>query len=233
MLAPIMAAIALAESGGRTNALNNNPSTGDYSVGLWQINYFGNLLPGRTSEYGSPAFLSANPSAQAKAAISLAGNGSGLSNWTTYTSGAYLAHLPSGSATAPIPGGTLNLDAGQTSAGVTGGPSATLTSSGGPLNIGGVLKGGLTDLAKLAVGAALVWAGIKMLTSGQSPVQVVQGVDRSRRRALRADEDRHYDQARTEAARTKASPAGRRAAARARAAQRRTVPASEETGDEF
>ena len=81
--APLMAGIAIAESGGDTAALNNNPSTGDYSVGLWQINYYGSLLPGRTAEYGSPAQLQADPNAQAKAAISLFGNNAaGIGNWT-------------------------------------------------------------------------------------------------------------------------------------------------------
>jgi hypothetical protein len=77
-----MAAVAMAESGGMTNNLNNNPGTGDYSVGLWQINYYNGMLAGRTKEYGAPATLAEDPNAQAKAAISLFGtNGSGLSNW--------------------------------------------------------------------------------------------------------------------------------------------------------
>lgn len=80
--APLMAGIALAESSGDTTALNNTPSTGDYSVGLWQINYYGPLLPGRTAEYGSPSTLQGSPPAQAKAAIALFGNGAGASNWT-------------------------------------------------------------------------------------------------------------------------------------------------------
>ena len=81
--APLMAGIAMAESGGNTQALNNTPATGDYSVGLWQINYYAGLRPGRTAEYGSPEALLADPNKQAKAAISLFGqNGAGLSNWT-------------------------------------------------------------------------------------------------------------------------------------------------------
>jgi hypothetical protein len=79
--APTMAAVALAESGGNPTALNNNPATGDYSVGLWQINYFGSLLGPRTAQYGSPQALAADPNAQAKAAINLLGSGSGISNW--------------------------------------------------------------------------------------------------------------------------------------------------------
>lgn len=93
-LAPVMAAIALAESGGRTDAVNNNPGTGDYSVGLFQINYYGGLLQSRSSRFGTPQQLAADPNAQARAAITLAGpTGAGLSNWTTYTSGAYKGPL--------------------------------------------------------------------------------------------------------------------------------------------
>lgn len=79
--APTMAAVALAESGGNPSALNNNPNTKDYSVGLWQINYYGSLLGPRTQQFGAPATLQADPNAQAKAAIALLGNGAGISNW--------------------------------------------------------------------------------------------------------------------------------------------------------
>jgi hypothetical protein len=76
-----MAAVAIVESGGNTGALNDDPGTGDYSVGLWQINYYGDLLQPRTAEFGSPANLQADPNAQAAAAISLLGNGAGITNW--------------------------------------------------------------------------------------------------------------------------------------------------------
>ena len=79
--APTMAGIALAESGGNTTSLNNNPGTGDYSVGLWQINYYANLLGPRTAAYGSPAALQSDSNAQAKAAIDLLGGGGGISAW--------------------------------------------------------------------------------------------------------------------------------------------------------
>jgi Lysozyme like domain len=97
-LAPTMAAVALAESGGNygPNEINNNPSTGDYSVGLWQINYFGSLYPSRTKRYGTPQRLAADPLANAKAAVDLARDGAGLDNWTTYKSGSYLSKLPPG-----------------------------------------------------------------------------------------------------------------------------------------
>ena len=81
--APLMAGIAIGESRGDTAALNDNPNTQDYSVGLWQINYYGSLLADRTPKYGSPAQLQADPNAQAKAAINLFGNNAaGIGNWT-------------------------------------------------------------------------------------------------------------------------------------------------------
>jgi hypothetical protein len=80
--AATMAGIAEEESGGNVGALNDNPGTGDYSVGLWQINYFGSLAPGRTAEYGPPAVLASDPTANARAAQSLLGDRvAGLSNW--------------------------------------------------------------------------------------------------------------------------------------------------------
>jgi len=79
--APLMAGIAIAESGGDTMALNANPQTKDFSVGLWQINYYGPLGPSRTARFGTPDQLSMHPAKQAKAAIALAGkNGAGISS---------------------------------------------------------------------------------------------------------------------------------------------------------
>lgn len=79
----IMTAISGRESSWRPTALNNNPSTEDYSVGLFQLNYFGSLAPGRTQAWGTPAQLLNNPQAQANATYQLVGGNSlsGLSNW--------------------------------------------------------------------------------------------------------------------------------------------------------
>lgn len=93
--APLMAAIALAENGGvgRTDAINDTPATKDYSVGLWQVNYFGSLLPTRSASYGTPEALRADPNAQARAAIAISGNGRNFAPWTTYTSNKYKKYL--------------------------------------------------------------------------------------------------------------------------------------------
>lgn len=128
-LAPTMAAIALAESGGNPQALNNNPSTGDYSVGLWQINYYGNLLSSRTQRYGPPSLLQSNPLANAKAAVDLAQGGNGLGNWTTYTSGAFRQYL-GGSSGGPAAGGTGQASGGQAP---VGSPPSGWPASGTPV----------------------------------------------------------------------------------------------------
>lgn len=91
-LAPVMAAIAIAESGGRPSAHNGNASTGDDSYGLWQINYFGSMRAGRSKEFGSPASLLASPAAQARAAVAIY-HQQGLKAWSTYSSGAYRTYL--------------------------------------------------------------------------------------------------------------------------------------------
>jgi hypothetical protein len=165
VMAPVMAAIALAESGGRTNALNSTAP--DYSVGLWQINYYGSMLPGRTKAYGSPSALMGDPNLQAKAAIAIE-HGQGLSAWSTYTNGAFKKFL-NGSSTSALPDfGTSQVDnvsgssvqaAGLQQAGYDA--VIDLTPYGIPLNpfklpgwLGGKLGGSLCDSAGGALGAA-------------------------------------------------------------------------------
>lgn len=89
-LAPVAAAIAMAESGGNPQAHNATPP--DDSYGLWQINMYGSLGPSRRAQYG----LSSNtqlydPLTNAKAAVSIGAGGFGP--WSTYGSGAYKAYL--------------------------------------------------------------------------------------------------------------------------------------------
>lgn len=141
--APLMAGIALAESGGNPQALNNNPATGDYSVGLWQINYYGPLLGPRTQSYGSPASLQADPNAQAVAAINLFGrNGAGIGNWKGDR--IWNAWQAAGAPQAPNAGTVLgwlassNVGAGTASAMLTG-----AAGSGGGKQIGCSPSGGI------------------------------------------------------------------------------------------
>lgn len=91
---PTAIAIAMAESGGNPNALNNNPSTGDLSYGLWQINMFGDLGPTRLAQFGLSNNTELwNPQTNAQAMYAISNGGTNWSAWTTYTSGAYQQYL--------------------------------------------------------------------------------------------------------------------------------------------
>lgn len=178
--APLMAGIAIAESGGQTNILNDNPSTLDYSVGLWQINYFDNLGPGRTAEYGSPAYLAANQNAQAQAAIKLFGpNGVGNSAWKNdATWNAWQAagapQKPSSSTVASWLGNAADTVGGALqNKGASGGSDKTgqgitCSDKGGgvglPLGIGG--KFGTACQLKAISGGLLIGLGSVLLITG-------------------------------------------------------------------
>jgi len=89
-IAPVMAAIAEAESGGCSAAFNPSGATG-----LWQI--LGNPFPGDAYD----------PATNAKMAVSKY-QSQGLDAWVTYTSGAYKAFLNPGTTPdrgVPSPGG--------------------------------------------------------------------------------------------------------------------------------
>lgn len=86
-------AIALAESGGNTQAHNSNAATGDDSYGFMQINMLGALGPARRAKYG----LSANedlydPATNARVAVAIFKD-SGWAPWSSFKSGAYKTHL--------------------------------------------------------------------------------------------------------------------------------------------
>jgi hypothetical protein len=66
---------------GNAGLVNDTASTGDYSVGLWQINYAGDLLSTRTAQFGSPEALAADPNLQARAAIAMSANGTNWQAW--------------------------------------------------------------------------------------------------------------------------------------------------------
>lgn len=92
--ANIAAAVAMAESGGNPTAHNTTPP--DDSYGLWQINMYKDLGPGRRKQFG----ISSNsqlfdPATNAKAAKSIFDQ-SGWKAWTTYTSGKYKTFVPAG-----------------------------------------------------------------------------------------------------------------------------------------
>lgn len=87
----VMAAIAMAESGGRTGAHNATPP--DDSYGLWQINMLGDMGPARRKSFGISKNTDLyNPLINAQAAKKIQGS-QGLAAWSTYTNGAYRRYM--------------------------------------------------------------------------------------------------------------------------------------------
>jgi hypothetical protein len=80
---PLMSAIGMAESSGRTTAVNNRPGR-EYSVGLWQIN----LLAHR--EYTAAQMQ--DPLQNARAALAIYRR-EGVTAWGSYTNGRYRSYL--------------------------------------------------------------------------------------------------------------------------------------------
>lgn len=93
-VAPTMAAIALAESGGRTDAINTKNKNGTTDRGLWQIN----------SVHGFSGALSMDPVQNARQALQV-WKSQGLKAWTTYKNGAYEKYIKGGSPAADSSGG--------------------------------------------------------------------------------------------------------------------------------
>jgi hypothetical protein len=101
-----MAAIALAESGGNPNAVNNDQN-GTQDRGLWQIN----SIHGFSNSF--------DPNANAQQAVSVE-HSQGLTAWSTYIYGQYKSHLQ-GDGTVPSPNQNASAASGSP------GGNATLT----------------------------------------------------------------------------------------------------------
>ncbi len=86
---PLAAAVAMAESGGETGAVNDTsaqstfpPGVGpERSIGLWQVNLLAH------PQYA--AWDLTDPDANASAAFEVSHGGADWTPWSTYTSGAY------------------------------------------------------------------------------------------------------------------------------------------------
>lgn len=110
----IAVAIALAESGGNTQAHNALPP--DDSYGLWQINMLGSMGPQRRRQLG----ISRNsdlydPATNARAMMMISNGGKNWRPWTTYTRGTYKMYMgQAGTAapgtTVPVAGGSGSLN---------------------------------------------------------------------------------------------------------------------------
>lgn len=59
---------------GNAGLVNDTPATGDYSIGLWQINYL-------AWNFGPADAFAADPNAQARAAIAMSQNGTNWQAW--------------------------------------------------------------------------------------------------------------------------------------------------------
>ncbi|GAA4868070.1 transglycosylase SLT domain-containing protein [Saccharopolyspora cebuensis] len=85
-------AVALAESGGNTDAHNDQPP--DDSYGLWQINMLGDLGTARREQYGlgsDDELL--DPAENAAAAFEISGDGKDFGPWTTYADGKHEKYM--------------------------------------------------------------------------------------------------------------------------------------------
>lgn len=146
-LAPVMAAIALAESGGYTQAKHKN-SNGTIDQGLWQINSSNFRI------YKGHNIYDVNVNAHA--AKRLAEGGKGLDNWVTYTTGAYLKYLPK---SYPKGQGVISTaeGVGKTLVGVATNPVGTAVGLGekGLSAAGGVIAS--------PVESALSWFGMRIV----------------------------------------------------------------------
>ncbi len=97
-VAPVAAAIALAESGGCTTALNATDNGGTQSsFGLWQIS---------TGTHTPPSASWADGGTNAALAVAKYKGAGGFSPWGTYASGAYKAFLSGGTPDLNVPSGS-------------------------------------------------------------------------------------------------------------------------------
>jgi hypothetical protein len=142
-LAPLMAAIALAESSGNPGALNTTDNGGTQtSVGLWQVSTGTHSYP---AAWTTPAGNAAEAVAKYKS--------QGLGAWGAYTSGAYLQYLKGNVPASSLPqgGGGGTQQAQTDAASGTPGWLVPVEALGGPIGwigaaateIGGALTGGV------------------------------------------------------------------------------------------
>lgn len=80
--AVILAAIGGAEGGYDMAVINDTPATGDYSVGVFQINYYNGLYAARVAAYGTPRqLIQSGARGQCKVASELWHAAGGFSPW--------------------------------------------------------------------------------------------------------------------------------------------------------
>lgn len=125
-LAPLMAAIALAESSGNPNAENKTDNGGrQTSWGLWQLS---------DGTHNQPVPNILDPNVNAAQAVKKY-KSQGLTAWGTYTSGAYRHYMQSG----------VSPDTTSVPAGSSTGSSSNAVQAGVTSDIGGAIGKGLAD----------------------------------------------------------------------------------------
>jgi len=145
--AAIYAAIGEAESSEDLTVLNNTPGTGDYSVGIFQINYYGSLYASRAAAFGTPQQLATGGlTKQCLAAIRIGAGGFGP--WSTFTDGAYVQYLHGASPPTSSGGGG---SPGTVQEGSTGGTVSELQSELNILGYGLAVDGDFGPLTRAAV----------------------------------------------------------------------------------
>jgi hypothetical protein len=154
-LAPLMAAIAEAESSGNPYALNATDNNGTQSsYGLWQIS---------TGTHTAPATNWYDPTVNAQLAVEKLKT-QGLGAWGTYTSGAYKQYMQS--STTPDNSWTQGLNG---SNGITGPPGTTTGSSTCIMNIdygvGSTCLMSNTE-ARALIGGLMLVTGVSLFTAG-------------------------------------------------------------------
>lgn len=152
-LAPVMAAIALAESGGNPSARNDKDNGGTQSsFGLWQIS---------TGTHNPPASNWSDPNENARLAVGKY-KSQGLRAWGTYTSGAYTRFLANGVPPSSISGGsTLNVGGTISTTAVASATDSTDYTCAWNLNI--PIKGNICVATKSQMRAVL---GVSMMGVG-------------------------------------------------------------------
>lgn len=159
-VAYIAAAIALAESGGCTSALNLTDNNGTQtSVGLWQVS-------NGTHSYPSAWNTATGNAAEAVAKYKGAG---GFSPWGTYTSGAYLKYLS--------PGTSPDSSLASIGQGLTGSTAAATSAAASDCLVGFQLPGSsfLQGLMSEATGANSA-AGVVCLFSKSEARAIIGGL---------------------------------------------------------
>ncbi len=165
--APTIAAVAMAESGGRAGALNNNRATGDYSFGLTQVNMIDRLGPERLKQFGlqAPEQLF-DPLVNLRAAKAIK-DSQGWGAWSVVKGGQYKQFLP---AAQQALGSGSDLDSGLPSL-LTAAPAAVST---GSVSSAAPAAGGLGSLAAAALatpGAAAGGSGTAVRFAGDPSLE--------------------------------------------------------------